>query len=145
MASSPYTAALQPSTLQGLCSTWRVTFTNLDIPCTYCNKYLTLSDKFDFENKKLQVLWKVGLPKAVCTSCLKTAARHERLIFYERQIDPAKLEAEKGPLNDIKLRCQDCYGFLTAEEKLDHISNNIPFVVITGHFRGKCKICRQQQ
>lgn len=145
MASSNYSAALQPSTLQDLCSLWRVTFTGLDILCTYCSRPLALNDKFDFERKRLQLIWKNSIPKAVCTSCLKTAAKHERLIFFERQVDPTKLEAEKGPLNDIKVRCQCCYSFLTPEEKLDHITKSIPFITVTGHFRGYCKTCREQQ
>lgn len=142
---SRLTAALQPTTLQGLCTLWRVSFTALDICCTYCSKLLCLTDKFDFEAKQLQLIWKTGVPKAVCTRCLKTAARHERLIFYERQVAPTKLEAEKGPLSDVKLRCQCCYCFLTPEEKLDHISKSIPFILVAGHFRGFCKICREQQ
>lgn len=119
---------------------------NLEVVCVYCSKPLSVIDKYFFDGRKLHLLWQTGVPRAVCEPCLRVVARHERNIFFERQVAPSDLEKEWGiPLGDLPVRCQHCYIFLVPEEKLNHISRSEPYVVVAGKPRGTCTVCKQQQ
>ncbi|AFA26595.1 E6 [Trichechus manatus latirostris papillomavirus 2] len=132
-----------PSTLQGLCQTFDVTFQELSIACKRCRTELTFGDKAFFRLGKFSVVWKKDWPYALCQVCAREIAAHEFYFHQQEALQAEDVEEYIGCAVDEWLaRCSECFRVLLPFEITDLAKQNCTVYIIRNRLHIRCILCR---
>nr|WJJ59308.1 MAG: E6 protein [Leptonychotes weddellii papillomavirus 12] len=133
-----------PRTVQALLTTFELALDDLLLCCVYCLRALTRRDLIIFDYRSLFLVWRKGIPYAVCDPCLRGIAKIELWRHHERSVSVSTFEYELGiPFGDVSLRCAGCFKYLGEEEKLLMVEDGRRVHQIGHQWRGVCVRCRQ--
>ncbi|AUT11901.1 E6 [Leptonychotes weddellii papillomavirus 6] len=133
-----------PKTVHDLLALFELALDDLQLCCVYCMCALTRRELILFDYRTLFLVWRKGIPYAVCDPCLRGAAKIQLWRYFERSVSVSTFEFETGtPLGDADVRCAGCCKYLGEEEKLLMVEENRRVHQIGDKWRGVCIRCRQ--
>lgn len=136
-------AERRPTRLDDFCTARGLSFFELELPCVFCKRQVSLTDLAAFHEKNLSVIWRNDRPHAACSKCLYDLATVERERYTE-SVCNARLYVVvvRKPLDECLLRCYVCLRRLDAVDKNELITQNWFVCRIRGQWRSACRYCR---
>lgn len=132
----------QPTRLDEYCKLHCIDFFNLRLHCIFCKFICTLEDLAAFYQKNLSLVYRLGIPHACCSKCLRHSAEYERYKFFQCAVNYSVIDVIAGKsLNDLIVRCLYCLALLDYAEKYDCLSRGEQVVLVRGHWRSCCRNC----
>jgi hypothetical protein len=133
----------QPRSLDEYCSVFKVDFFNVRLRCIFCLFYASLTDLANFFDKKLSLVWRGETPYVCCIRCARHSAKIDREKYTLCAVKCDILDAVVGkPLKEIVIRCSACFALLDQAEKLDACAREQLVLLIRGHWRTECRLCK---
>lgn len=133
-----YRAMERPRTVRGLARFKGLTFRDVELPCTFCGRLLTYTEKKLYDKHLFRVRWIGYRAFGCCQQCLRISGRLEFKFFFEKNVLPH----EVGPLVEQQIRCKNCLRPLTFREKRRLQYSREFFYIVRGHYRSYCTLCR---
>lgn len=122
-------------------------FLNVDLdtfilPCAFCPTVLDSVDKKRYQASKLKVVVKDFTFQGACIVCRRKLAYAEKLKYLSCVGEADLVEAMTGTnIVHTTVRCIKCLSLLSASEKLNAKSQNVPFYLVRQLWRGHCRLC----
>lgn len=129
----------RPLTVKGLSLQLGISFTDLLIPCCFCQRFLTNVEKSLCDSAPFNLRWKDECVFGCCQSCIRHCGRLEQACYFERQL--SETEVKNLDLNLFWIRCQWCMRTLTLQEK-QICGAEQSLSLVRGRVRGRCGLCR---
>ena len=135
-----------PATIFGLANLLEIPLDDCLVPCNFCGNFLTHLEVCEFDEKKLNLIWKGHCVFACCRVCCTATATYEFNEFYESTVEGREIESVTGKsIFDVDVRCYTCMKFLDSIEKLDICGRKLPFHKVRGSWKGICRLCKHFQ
>ncbi|ADE45482.1 E6 [Human papillomavirus 127] len=133
-----------PLKLEDYCSRYGISFFALQLRCIFCRHFVDTVQLAAFHAKCLSLLWRKNVCYACCTPCLRLSAKYELERYYQCSLKSHFIEdVLHKPLSEIVIRCMECLSLLDMIEKVEHLLQDLPFHLVRGHWRGKCRNCKK--
>ncbi|ALY11242.1 E6 [Canis familiaris papillomavirus 17] len=129
-------------TLGSLCAFYNSDLDSILVPCIFCDRFLDGKDKRAFDGKSLSLVWRSGIPYAVCSPCCVERAFEDccKNVIVTLEGDGVEKLCMR-PLCEVPVRCKYCLKPLSAGEKIRCVEKRQPFGLIRGRWRNVCGNC----
>ncbi|AQA28209.1 E6 [Eidolon helvum papillomavirus 3] len=136
-------ARRRPQSISGLVKALGIKVEDLDIKCHFCNKSLSLQDRYSFDVRDHRLIYRGGEPRACCSPCIRAAARHDRDTGNLVPVTIPEIEALEGKnIADIVVLCTLCLKNLDTVEKLVYLRAGFwACWVRDRQYRAVCRMC----
>lgn len=131
-----------PSSISALCSFLGLSYTNIFLPCNYCQNTLSSVECVLFDFAECNILWKNGCAYAICYYCIKILARFEFAVFFKNSCTASRAEELLGkPLTEFKIRCVACLRRMQKVEVEGLRQSDSTIYVVAHKLRAQCFLC----
>ncbi|CDI44925.1 E6 protein [Mesocricetus auratus papillomavirus 1] len=131
-----------PIELPALIQLLNTDVTRIVLYCLFCDRPLSMQDKFDYFGAGLKVVCRKGGMRIACMSCRRALAYAEDLRHRQCTAEGDLVERITGKsLLHIDVRCIACLCRLGPSEKLLAKASHKPFYLVRSLWRGPCRKC----
>nr|ART66897.1 E6 [Bat papillomavirus] len=133
----------QPSSIEGLAHLLDIPWLDVIIPCTFCGRYLSQTEKVIFDQHNFKIRWVGSTAFACCQNCFRISGALERQLYEEQTVKVTDLCRWTGlPLCTQIVRCTSCLRPFSWKEKHElEERSGATVVCVRGGLRSLCSLC----